>query len=151
MKCNKKMIKETVEQNLLNARKHANNESSIEKETLTLLKAGFQNEEIKTQHELTDDEAIKIIKSNVKQLNQTLDGAKKAGREDLITKTISQIDLLEAYLPAQLSENEIILELEKDNFDKTLPFGRAMGTAMKMFNGRADGTVVKSALQKYLS
>ena len=144
------MIKTTVEQNLLNARKNVTSDSAIEKETLTLLKAGFQNEEIKTQHELTDEEAIKIIKSNVKQLNQTLDGAKKSGREALITKTISQIDLLEDYLPAQLSENDIVLELEKNDFDNNLPFGRAMGSAMKIFNGRADGAVVKSALQKYL-
>ena len=97
------MLTTTIEQDLLTARKNDAKHvkyTSEQKETLTLLKASLQNEAIKKQTDLTDDDAIKIIRSNVKQLSQTLDSAKSAKRDELIEKTQRQIAILTAYLPA---------------------------------------------------
>lgn len=149
------MLQKDIEQALLKARLDKSKTipgADTTAETLTLLKASLQNESIKLQKDLSDDEVIKTIKSNVKQLNQTLESAQKAQREELIAKTKAQLDILTAYLPKTLSEDEVFSQIESnDSFSKDLPFGKAMGLAMKTFSGKADGTTVKSAVQKYLN
>ena len=148
------MLQNDIEQALLKARldkAKAVPEAGTTTETLTLLKASLQNESIKLQKDLTDKDIIKVIKSNVKQLNQTLESAEKAQRDELIAKTKAQLELLSAYLPKTLSEDEILTEIEANSsFSKDLPFGKAMGLAMKHFAGKADGATVKLALQSYL-
>lgn len=148
------MITSTIEQDLLTARKndakHVEH-ASEQKETLTLLKASLQNEAIKKQADLTDDDAIKIIRSNVKQLNQTLDSAKSAKRDELIEKTQRQIEILTAYLPATLSVDELFAKIENDSdFSQDLNFGNAMKLLMSKFKGQVEGKTAKEALTKYL-
>lgn len=149
------MLQSKIEKELLSARlekaKGIKN-SDIKAETLTLLKASLQNEAINLQKELSDNDVIKIVKSNVKQLNQTLESAEKAQRPELIAKTNFQLQLLSQYLPKPLSEDEIFDALTKDaNLSNEMPFGKVMGIAMKTFSGKADGNIVKSAVQKYLA
>lgn len=146
------MLKDQIEKALLTARldvakKKPN--ADVAKETLTLLKASIQNEAIKNQAELSDEEIVTIVKSNVKQLNQTLDSAKVAERQELIEKTEAQIALLSVYLPQTMTEDQI-LDYLKDNFSVDMPFGQAMGKIMKDLSGKIDGATAKSALQKYL-
>lgn len=148
------MLTTTIEQDLLTARKndakHVEH-ASEQKETLTLLKASLQNEAIKKQADLTDDDAIKIIRSNVKQLNQTLDSAKSAKRDELIEKTQRQIEILTAYLPATLSVDELFAKIENDSdFNHELNFGNAMKLLMSKFKGQVEGKTAKEALTKYL-
>lgn len=148
------MLQKDIEQALLKARlDKAKNVEGAETnaETLTLLKASLQNESIKLQKDLTDDDVIKIIKSNVKQLNQTLESAEKAQRETLIAKTKTQIALLSKYLPQTLSETELLSKIENDTqFSKDMPFGRVMGLVMKTFGAQIDGNTAKSAVKSYL-
>lgn len=148
------MLTTTIEQDLLTARKNDAKHvecASEQKETLTLLKASLQNEAIKKQADLTDDDAIKIIRSNVKQLNQTLDSAKSAKRDELIEKTQRQIAILTAYLPATLSVDELFAKIENDSdFNHELNFGNAMKLLMSKFKGQVDGKTAKKALTKYL-
>lgn len=148
------MLQKDIEQALLKARldKAKNiNGAETKAETLTLLKASLQNESIKLQKDLTDDDVIKTIKSNVKQLNQTLESAEKAQREALIVKTKTQIALLSKYLPQTLSETELLSKIESDaQFSKDMPFGRVMGLVMKTFAAQIDGNTAKSAVKSYL-
>lgn len=148
------MLTTTIEQDLLTARKndakHVEH-ASEQKETLTLLKASLQNEAIKKQADLTDDDVIKVIRSNVKQLNQTLDSAKSAKRDELIEKTQRQIEILTAYLPAALSVDELFAKIENDSdFSQDLNFGNAMKLLMSKFKGQVEGKTAKEALTKYL-
>lgn len=116
-----------------------------------MLKASLQNEAIKKQTDLTDDDAIKIIRSNVKQLNQTLDSAKSAKHDELIEKTQRQIAILTAYLPATLSVDELFAKIENDSdFNHELNFGNAMKLLMSKFKGQIEGKTAKEALTKYL-
>lgn len=143
------MLLEQIETQLLTARK---NNDQTTKDTLTLLKASIQNQKIAKQHDLSDDEITSVIKSNVKQLNQTLESAKKSQRQELIDKTLSQLDLLNAYLPQTMSEEDIITYLESnDNFSVDMPFGQAMGLIMKSLDQQVDGQTAKSALKTYLN
>lgn len=148
------MLTTTIEQDLLTARKndakHVKH-ASEQKETLTLLKASLQNEAIKKQADLTDDDTIKIIRSNVKQLNQTLDSAKSAKRDELIEKTQRQIEILTTYLPTTLSADELSTKIENDSdFNHDMNFGNAMKLLMSKFKGQVEGKTAKEALTKYL-
>lgn len=148
------MLTTTIEQDLLTARKNDAKHviyASEQKETLTLLKASLQNEAIQKQANLTDEDAIKIIRSNVKQLNQTLDSAKSAKRDELIEKTQRQIAILTAYLPATLTVDELFAKIENDSdFNHELNFGNAMKLLMSKFKGQVEGKTAKEALTKYL-
>lgn len=142
------MLSEKIESQLLAARK---NNDTVVKETLTLLKASLQNKAIELQHDLSDDDVVKVIKSNVKQLNQTLESAKKSGRQELIDKTNAQLNLLSDYLPNVLSKKEIIAQLSTDDtFSTDMPFGKAMGLLMKKFGDQVDGKTASTALKSYL-
>lgn len=142
------MLSEKIESQLLAARK---NNDAVVKDTLTLLKASLQNKAIELQHALSDDDVVKVIKSNVKQLNQTLDSAKTSGRQELIEKTTSQLELLSAYLPKVLSQEEILAQISSnDAFTTDMPFGQAMGLLMKTFGDQVDGKTASAALKSYL-
>lgn len=148
------MLTTTIEQDLLTARKNDAKHikyASEQKETLTLLKASLQNEAIKKQADLTDDDTIKIIRSNVKQLNQTLDSAKSAKRDELIEKTQRQIEILTAYLPTTLSADELSTKIENDSdFNHDMNFGDAMKLLMAKVKGQVEGKTAKEVLTKYL-
>ncbi len=123
--------------------------------TLRMAKAALKNKEIETGTALGDDAAQVVVKTLVKQYKDALNDFKTAGRTDLAEKQEAEIRLLEAYLPAQMPMEEVekivakVLEGMPGATGKDM--GKIMGAVMKEIAGRADGTVVKEALQKKLS
>lgn len=129
----------------------ARNESALS--ALRLAVTALKNKQIDLGHPLTDDEARQVIKTMVKQYGDALADFEKAGRADLATKQKAEIELLNAYLPAQMSEAEIepiakkiIADLGATQKDG----GRVMGAIMKEIAGRADGNAVKAVVSKLL-
>lgn len=148
-----KTIQSQIKDDLIKARiaksKMGDINASTNVETLTLLKASLQNKEIAKQSDLTNAETISVIRSQVKQLNQTLDSAKTANRQELIAKTKHQIKLLSVYLPQLLNESQI-LEYLTQNYSQNITFGQAMGKLMKELSGKIDGVTAKAAIQQFL-
>jgi uncharacterized protein len=100
------------------------------------------------QDELTDDEAMTVISRAVKQRKDSIDQFEKGGRPELAADEKVELAILEAYLPAQMSREEIfayVQEKAKAGFEKEKA-GQFMGMIMKDLKGRADGTVVKEAV-----
>ncbi|MBI2551007.1 GatB/YqeY domain-containing protein [Candidatus Uhrbacteria bacterium] len=122
--------------------------------TLRLLKSALKNRQIELMHPLTDEETLAIVKGQLKQLQEALEIARGAGRAELVTKAEGEILLLEAYLPAQLPEDElraIVQEsLAASGASSKADFGKAMGIAMKAVAGRADGGRVRDLVQSLL-
>ena len=75
--------------------------------TLRLLKGAMQLEEINKKSELSDEEVIGIIAKQKKTRRESIVEFEKAGRTDLVNKTLNEITVLEKYMPEQLSENEV--------------------------------------------
>lgn len=75
--------------------------------TLRLLKGAMQLEEINKKSELSDEEVIGIIAKQIKTRRESIVEFEKAGRTDLVNKTLNEITVLEKYMPEQLSENEV--------------------------------------------
>ncbi len=129
-----------------------------EKERLAVIrmvKGAIQMEELNVKHELTDDEVIGIIAKQIKTRKESITEFEKGNRHDLIEKTNSEIDILNAYMPEQLSEEEIVKEIEQAfcSLHPTGPadMGKLMGHLTPIFKGRADMSIVSKIIKDRLA
>jgi len=122
--------------------------------TLRLLRSAMKNKQIDVQHELSDEEILGVIRSQVKQLRDGLESYENAKREDLSAQARTEIAVLEAYLPQQMSDDELTSivkkTIEESDVTSKQDMGKAMGMAMKAVQGRADGTRVKQIVESLL-
>ncbi|PIR45605.1 MAG: glutamyl-tRNA amidotransferase [Candidatus Vogelbacteria bacterium CG10_big_fil_rev_8_21_14_0_10_50_13] len=107
----------------------------------------------KPTDELTDEEALAVVKRASKQRQDSISQFNAGGREDLAGKEEAELKIIEEYLPAQMSREEIekiakakIAELGADKSK----LGILIGTVVKETNGAADGAVVKNVVQELL-
>lgn len=122
------------------------------------LTTGFMNELVATkrtpQDELSDEEVLNVIRRAVKQRKDSIDQFTKGGRMDLVEPEQAELAILETYLPAQMSREEVmkIAQAKMTEFgtvDKTKA-GQFMGTLMKELKGKADGQVVKEVVEELM-
>lgn len=120
--------------------------------TLRMLRTALKNKQIDVQHELTDQEAMAVIKTMMKQYQDALNDFMNAGRTDLADRQQKELDILSGYLPPALSTEELesIVKNAVQSSGVT-DAGKAMGIAMKAVAGRADGTEVRKIVEKLLS
>ena len=147
-------LKESVESEMRAALKAKNAERLG---VFRMLLAAFQNREIEKraktgERELSDAEATAVLRSEVKKRKDAIMEFTKGGRQDLADKESRECAILEPYLPAEMSDEEIeklLLPLAKGA--STADFGKVMGAAMKAVAGRASGERVAAAVKKLLN
>ena len=142
------MLKTVVFDQLKQAMK---NKDVLAKGVLTLVKAALDAAEKEKGAELTPLEETAIINREVKQTNQSLDGAKQAGREDLIEKEEAKLVILKSFLPKQLSEEEIVAELQAAGVTSGMNMGDAMKIAKPLLEGKADGATMSKVVKSLIS
>jgi hypothetical protein len=123
------------------------------------LLSGFTNELValkrKPDGELTDEEALTVIRRAVKQRKDSIEQFTKGGRADLATNESAELTILETYLPKMMS-HEDVLKIAKAKMaelgvtDKS-GAGKFMGALMKELKGVADGDTVKSVVDELLN
>ena len=122
------------------------------------LLAAFTNELVakgrKPDEELGDDDALTVISRQVKQRKDSIEQFEKGGRQDLADAEKAELQVLQGYLPDQMSREEVSKfisnKLESLGIDSSSR-GQTMGIIMKELKGRADGTVVKEEIDKLLA
>lgn len=121
---------------------------------LRLLKASMQNEQIKLGHELSEAEVVKVLQREAKQRRDSIEQYRSGGRDDLADSEQHELDVIKAYLPDQMSEEElagvvdaVITELGAEGLSQ---MGVVMGVVMKRANGRADGAAVSALVRTRL-
>ncbi len=144
-------LRENIQQDIIIAMK------SQDKEKLGVLRYLFsqiKDEEIaKGRKELTDEEIIKFISSLIKKLEESLVLYEKTQRKDLEGKAKSEINILKAYLPAQMSDTELenaITKIINDNKQINNP-GALIGIGVKQLAGKADNSRIASMVMKKLN
>ena len=127
----------------------------VRKRTIRMALAAVKNAEIDHQTELGETEILVILQKEVKSRNETIEGAEKAGREDLISEANHEIEILEAYLPQAISpaELEVIVKETISDIKATSmkDMGQVMQAVMPKVRGRADGKDVNQIVRKLLS
>ena len=144
-------LKEQINKDLKEAMKAKDTQK---RDALRLLNSAFKQIEVDERKELTDEDVIKIIQKQVKQRNDSIEQYKEAGRDDLVAKEQLEIDYYKAYLPAQLSDEELENAL-KDIIAQTgatsmKDMGKVMGAATKQLAGKADGKRINQVVKKLL-
>ncbi|UCM99427.1 GatB/YqeY domain-containing protein [Sulfurimonas sp. SWIR-19] len=145
-------LKETINQDVKNAMKA---KDTKKRDALRLLTSAFKQIEVDERKELSDEDVIKIIQTQVKRRNDAASQYKDAGREDLMQIELDEIAYYEIYLPKQLSEEELQKEvkaiIEKTGASSMKDMGKVMGMASKELAGRADGKRISDAVKKALA
>ena len=128
-----------------------------DKETLAVLrmiKTAVQAAEIDKKEELNAEEELTILAREAKQRRESLAEFVKAGRDELVAKTEAEIEIVERYLPKQLSVEEvkevIATVAEKIGATTQKEFGKLMGAVMQELKGKADGNVIKEQVKAHL-
>jgi uncharacterized protein YqeY len=103
---------------------------------------------------LTGEEEIKIIQKLVKQRRESASIYKEQNRPDLWEKEVIEADVLEKYLPAKMSEEELtkIIRaiIERTGAKSPADLGKVMGPAMKELAGKADGKEISAIVKQLL-
>ena len=121
---------------------------------LRMLIAALKNKQIDRRRQLSEEEVIETIRSLIKQRKDSIEQFTKGQRQDLVDKETAEVAVLEAYLPAQLSREELEV-MVRNAVDQTSALGaRDMGKVMKavlsMVGGRADGKLVSELVKQAL-
>ena len=123
--------------------------------TIRMIKASIQNEEIKKGAELNDEEILAILSREKKQRLESFAELEKAGREDLTEKLTAELEVVEKYLPEQLSDEEVrtlvketIAEVGAESMQD---MGTVMSNVMPKLQGRADGGQVNAMVRELLT
>lgn len=103
----------------------------------------------------TDETELKALQKMVKQRKETADVYKTQNREDLAQVELSQAAVIEAYLPKQMSEDDIRKEItaiiSSVGASSPADMGKVMGVATKQLAGKADGKIVSTIVKELLS
>jgi hypothetical protein len=126
-----------------------------ESEILKMALASIKNVQIESEEELTDKEIQKILRSEVKKIKDSIEQFKKMERDDLVSKEVSQLEVLQSYLPKPMSEDEVRkvveIKIKELNAESMRDMGKVMGVVMKELEGKTDGNTVKDIVQDILS
>ncbi len=130
------------------------NKDSKTLDTVRMLVASLKNKMIDLGKELDDADVLATIKSDVKKLKDGLDSFVSAAREDLAAAAREEIAILEKYLPAQMSEEElekkVRAKLAELGITDMASVGKAMGALMADLKEYADGSRIKGMVDRIL-
>lgn len=140
-------LKQIVMADIISAMKA---KESAKKGVLQLLKASLENEAKEKHRDLTQQEETTIVQRELKQLNDTINEAQKAGRDDLVAASTAKIPYLEKYLPKQLDEEEIERILTKLGLRPGISMGDAMKIALAELSGKAPNSIISKVVRSLI-
>jgi uncharacterized protein YqeY len=122
--------------------------------TLRMLQSSLKNEQINTGHELSDEEAMTVIRKAVKQRMDSIEQFSNAGRTELAEKERVEMELLKTYLPAELSDEEVEQGLREiiaaTGAQSKKDMGKVMKEATARYKGRVDGKKIQEIVARLL-
>ncbi len=146
------MLKEKLLQDFKEAMKEKN---ELKKNTIMMVRAAILQIEKDTQKELNDDAILEILAKEIKKRKDSLEDIEKSGREDLIKQVNDEMAIIKAYLPEELSLEELekIIEevIAETGATSMKDMGKVMQAAKAKTAGRADNKVINEIVKKKLS
>lgn len=133
----------------------AKEEGKLALNTIRMARAHIRQAEIDNGHaDFNDDQVLAVLRKEVKQRKETLSKIESSGREDLVEQTKAEIDVLEKYLPAEMTP-EAVEAAVKEIVDAMDPGQKNMGSVMKAvmakLKGQADGKLINQIVRKLLA
>lgn len=133
----------------------AKEEGKLALNTIRMARAHIRQAEIDNGHaDFNDDQVLAVLRKEVKQRRETLSEIESSGREDLVEQTKAEIDVLEKYLPAEMTPEAVEVAV-KEIVDAMDPGQKNMGSVMKAvmakLKGQADGKLINQIVRKLLA
>ncbi len=124
------------------------------KSTITMLRAAIKQVEVDKRVELDDESIVEIVAKQIKQKRSAIDEFTKGERQDLADEALMEIELLMAYMPEQLSLEEVsklVQETINEVGAQTMKdMGKVMGVLQPKVKGVADGKTVSNMVKELL-
>jgi len=130
------------------ARKQRNQARTL---LLSTILSDIQNREIELKHPATDDEAAEVLRRGVKRRRESIEAYEKGQRTDLAAREQAEVKMLEEFLPAAVSADEIRAAVRDAIAGGAKEMGPLMGKIMPQFKGRADGKLVNQIVREELA
>ncbi|KKP89134.1 MAG: hypothetical protein UR93_C0002G0036 [Berkelbacteria bacterium GW2011_GWA2_35_9] len=144
------MLEEKINTDLITALKA---KDVLKTSVLRLIKASIENKKIINHGEIDDDQILLVIKTELKQANETLDSLEKNDRDT--QEQSAKIAVIKSYLPKQMEKNEleeiIASAIKSTNAQGISDMGKVIGQVMLQVKGQADGSVVSKIVKEKLS
>lgn len=145
-------FKEMVETELMAA---AKKQDKVRLSTLRMLKAALHNKEIDLHRDLNETEVLQLLSSMAKQRKDSIEQFDRGGREDLVKKEEQELQIIQSFMPQQLSGEALDAEIDKAilevNASSVKDMGKVMKVLMPRVTGKADGKAVNERLKMKLS
>jgi uncharacterized protein YqeY len=135
----------------------------VRRETLRSVLTAIRNAEIArvnvkdegaTRQELADGDVLDVLQKQAKQRRESIEEYKKARRQDLVDRETAELAIITAYLPAQMSRDEIVAEvrkaIEETGASGPADKGKLMPVLMARLKGKADGRAINEVVTELL-
>lgn len=145
-------LKDTLMQEMKTAMRE---KDVLKKSTIVMLRAAIKQVEVDKRIEMDDEGIIEIIAKQVKQKRAAIEEFTKGNRLDLVDEAKNEIEILNVYLPVQMTEEEVNA-IVKETIDEVgastmKDMGKVMKALTQKTKGRADGKMVSDAVKALLS
>ena len=129
----------------------------VRKDTISFVRAAIKQVEVDTREEVDDQGVASILAKQIKMRKDALKDFEIAGRDDMISEYMAEINVLMEYMPQQLT-NEEIMDIVKETAEQIgieagsgkASMGKLMGSVMPKVKGVADGNAVRQAVMQFL-
>jgi uncharacterized protein YqeY len=122
---------------------------------LRLAKAAVKNQQIEKSRELSDEEIVSVLSTMAKQRRESIEQFERGGREDLAEKERQELSIIQSYMPAQLSHEEIealiVRAIQESSARSEADMGKVMKLLMPRIKGMADGKWVNVRVKELLA
>ena len=133
----------------LNAARKAQDKNGVL--LLGTILADIKNRRIEEKRELSDAEVSEVLRKGIKKRRESIEMYDKAARADLADRERAEVTALEAYLPANVSDDEIRAAIRKVIAEGATNIGGVMGKVNPMFKGRAEGSTISRIAKEELA
>ena len=125
------------------------------RDVIRSLQAAIKQKEVDGQKELSDDDVIKVLMAEAKKRTESIEAYESAGRTESAESEKAELVVIQAYLPEQMSRDEIkaIAQAVIDELGVSSPkeMGKVMPALMPKVKGKADGRLVNEVVRELLS
>lgn len=111
----------------------------------------LKNREIELRQDLTDADAVDVLRKQIKLRRDAVEQFETAGRAELAAADAQQIRVIEEFLPPEVDPEEIRTAVRAAMADGARDIGKVMGRIMPAFKGRADGRVINQIVREELA
>jgi len=133
----------------------AKKQDKVRLSTMRMVKAALHNKEIDLKRDLNETEILQLLSSMAKQRKDSIEQFGRGGREDLVNKEEQELQIIQSFMPQQLTEEALDAEIEKAiqevNASGAKDMGKVMKVLMPRVTGKADGKAVNERLKIKLS